>query len=892
MRLYYVDPDPVAVAQWKPYLAGAVVELLCAESQAEALALMLQIADSEATERKRRNGGDGDAGDENRTVTAIILECEWPGRDPLDVVRAFKISFPFQPIIVFTAVDDRRLRLEGLREGVTGFLDKKSTPAEVSSRIEHLLSNLSRTFHHRQRHVRVVPAPEAPVPVRLMDANGERFSGLIQDVSLGGCSALFDDLPDSIASDDELPVEFALPGIRELVTARIKVVRSGRRLVRGQFLDLSPRAKSHFEAYVLARLNNQTGVSPPPRAEPSPRREPATGSVTDEPRPEPSAPEPRPEAGPEKPHGEPAELAAVAPEAPASLDPDLVAILRRAEIMPAGELRRKLEELAVRGGAPVEHQLVFIMQRVSSLPLKAGIIEVMGNLGTDIFVPVLEDLALNERRPGLFERIVTALGRIGGANAERVLERLMVDESNAVRQRLVSQQLKSVRVTDPVEFFLHRLERHADNVRIVRQVVDAMGRIGASAADRFIDALNRSPDASEPGKPQSSHVQALIASLGEIGSNKAIPAVLGRFNRKFGDDLKDFPAQADREEALLFVEAFGKVLAKSMAEAGQPPLYGSLGLDADTTARLTAIAMKAAQQEDLELRYLAIPIAGLLSDSPDFLAEKLEDSEWGIRLKAVEGLGHMAARSLAAAFPYVVKGCGDNHLEVRRAAMAILSLHPAGTELIIGLLSSPDWRQREQAALELGHNSVSAATPDLLKLLTDPQDQVRSAALDALSRIGGAETCRGIAALLPVTHGEIRSRALETLVMIGGSEAIVGLAPLLEGRREPDREAMRTAIRIIGPAKGLTDEALAAAVRILRLALDGDDVVVRDAAKCLFSFPYTNETVAQDILSSLEKTALHRPEQRLSLNTRDEVRATLQMLKRRIRELRASGGEG
>lgn len=102
-------------------------------------------------------------------------------------------------------------------------------------------------------------------------------------------------------------------------------------------------------------------------------------------------------------------------------------------------------------------------------------------------------------------------------------------------------------------------------------------------------------------------------------------------------------------------------------------------------------------------------------------------------------------------------------------------------------LSNPAPEMRAEAAVAAGELEIKAALPDLLSLLEDDEQMVRTAAMFALGHIGGrvaTEALRAIAAGDDPDEAEIAELALEEMLFYTGGDA--ALAPLLEEEDEDE----------------------------------------------------------------------------------------------------------
>ena len=187
--------------------------------------------------------------------------------------------------------------------------------------------------------------------------------------------------------------------------------------------------------------------------------------------------------------------------------------------------------------------------------------------------------------------------------------------------------------------------------------------------------------------------------------------------------------------------------------------------------------------------------AGLVFAPPDAplevvtAARALRHFDAGMRAEAVARLGEIE-------FP-----------EARAALRAALA-HPVYADV------------RRLAASTLSQIGDRDAIPDLVALLSDPNDSVSRAAIDALVLLGTPAIPMLVAAL-DDTHRLRRRAAILALVEIGGPEAVPGLITALQ---VPDWHVSRTAAVALGRSGDTR------AVLPLIAALESDDTHLRDLA--------------------------------------------------------------
>jgi len=150
-------------------------------------------------------------------------------------------------------------------------------------------------------------------------------------------------------------------------------------------------------------------------------------------------------------------------------------------------------------------------------------------------------------------------------------------------------------------------------------------------------------------------------------------------------------------------------------------------------------------------------------------------------------------------------------------------------------LSDPEAAVRAATAGTLGSVGDPAAVPSLIKSLTDGHWTVRKAAIDALSRIGVADSQSTIDSLAPLLHDpdhDVREAACRAFANLGSANPegpIEWLVAVLTDTQTAVRHAALSALRKLEPAWDQTDAARRAIPR-LQSALKDREYWVRHAA--------------------------------------------------------------
>jgi hypothetical protein len=221
------------------------------------------------------------------------------------------------------------------------------------------------------------------------------------------------------------------------------------------------------------------------------------------------------------------------------------------------------------------------------------------------------------------------------------------------------------------------------------------------------------------------------------------------------------------------------------------------------------------------------------------LARAIKDSDFATRLAAANAFCTLAKKNAAAASPYLRIAARDDRDEVRTAAAACLSdvaaADPKGAARMAAELAEstpPAVRGAVARALGgVGGATADLALPTLLKLVGDPDRDVRAAAERAF-----AATASGLFASASPRRSAEAERALETALVQGdvaerrtivSAAAKAGLAGLLkQAARDGDETVRLEAVRAAG-ASG--------SVEIVRGAVDDRAEPVRAEAMRLLA---------------------------------------------------------
>jgi HEAT repeat protein len=211
---------------------------------------------------------------------------------------------------------------------------------------------------------------------------------------------------------------------------------------------------------------------------------------------------------------------------------------------------------------------------------------------------------------------------------------------------------------------------------------------------------------------------------------------------------------------------------------------GALVTVEDVTARLErerGLSEQLAHADEGERLSAALSLGGgeSLEGARPLLAA-LGDESWRVRRAAVEGLARRAAPDAIAALLTSVR---ENHqnLGLLNSALQVLAMSDVDTlSPLVEFLSDEDADLRIQAALALGEQRDSRATPALLGALEDADVNVRYHAIEALGKLRAAEAADALAGIAETRDFFLAFPALDALALVGDARVAPRVVPLLE----------------------------------------------------------------------------------------------------------------
>ncbi len=333
--------------------------------------------------------------------------------------------------------------------------------------------------------------------------------------------------------------------------------------------------------------------------------------------------------------------------------------------------------------------------------------DILGSTGNRLAVAPLCDALLKDPEVNVRYQAAVSLGELGHAAAAKCLGKAMEDDEWV--QFAVIEALAKIRDASSVGALVKALDKSSDLV--ASMIVEALGEIGNIKA---VAMLIRRMDAS-PAVLRNKIVKAVLHILGGKSLTLLPAKDRGRFRdyllAALSDDDTDIQDAAIR--GLMFMgddKASGEIL------------------------RLAAAMDPDADPERLEAAVAALAAIGLSSS----LQAGLSHADPGVRRIAVTALarigGEKAAALLIAAYP---RADAESRRDLVAALVQVAG--PEAKDFFLGLLDEAGDEIVLKAALAYlgGRMRVEEAGERIFALLTDPRDDVKEAALEACTALGG-----------------------------------------------------------------------------------------------------------------------------------------------------------
>ncbi|QLA20369.1 HEAT repeat domain-containing protein [Desulfolutivibrio sulfoxidireducens] len=401
--------------------------------------------------------------------------------------------------------------------------------------------------------------------------------------------------------------------------------------------------------------------------------------------------------------------------------------------------------------------------------------DILGSTGNRLAVVPLCDALLKDPEVNVRYQAAVSLGELGQGAAAKCLGKAMEDDEWV--QFAVIEALAKLRDASSVGALVKALDKSSDLV--ASMIVEALGEIGNIKA---VAMLIRRMDAS-PAVLRNKIVKAVLHILG----GKSLTLLPAKDRGKFRDYL--LAALSDDDTEIQDAAIRGLTFMGDAAASGDI-LRMAAGMDPD------------AEPERLEAAVGALAAIGL----SDNLRAGLSHADPGVRRIAVTALsrigGEKTSELLISAYP-------GADAELRRNIAAALGqvAGPEAGDFFLGLVDQARDEAVLKAALSyLGRKMrVEAAGERIFTLLSDPRDDVKEAALEALTEIGGEDMRKRFQALAGDPDPVNRLMAVYALGRIGGPDNLELISKaLLDEVSDIRKIALEAALEFCGEdEKGL-----------------------------------------------------------------------------------------
>jgi HEAT repeat protein len=368
---------------------------------------------------------------------------------------------------------------------------------------------------------------------------------------------------------------------------------------------------------------------------------------------------------------------------------------------------------------------------------------------------------------------------------------------------------------------LEALKDEDENVRAT--AVEHLGKAGElSVVDALIEIL-------DSGDLWTAYPAA--DALGRIGNRKAVPHLLTALKHKPLREpvLKALGMLADPltlEHIVMLLQDTSKNIQEHALRTIEKMYHNGVKAE-EITAELKRIlgdrAMEVlvthAWSTKREVRISAILLLGLMKDEAAYgpLLDMSHEEEFADDVKrAFVFIGKDRPESLLTLFDT------DTPPQLRficRVAGEIIS--PVYYELFANLLSNDDGHVRSIAARGIARLNAAESVPELMRLLTDPYEDVQEAAVDALSVLRQHLYLQELLRMLRSEDPVLRRNTARLLGKLTAAEAVKDLGFALKDEKVSVRKAVVGALALMG-----TDEAM----RYLTHALTDEDPDIRMSA--------------------------------------------------------------
>lgn len=512
-------------------------------------------------------------------------------------------------------------------------------------------------------------------------------------------------------------------------------------------------------------------------------------------------------------------------------------------------------------------------------PPRRMLVDLLGQIGDRRHVPrlihIMDDPAGD---PNLRASAAAGLGRIGGAEAEGALRRLLEDGSEMLRVYALD-ALRAAKAQVPVEM----IEPLVDPAFTRKGAAALLGLSADAGALPILLPLLDDP----MGGVRAEAARALL-ELGEALGARGRPGLVRAAVRRIGAGtrakLRELITHDDRDVRAAAIHLAGlagdaEAVAPVLMVMDDPllqerglALVAELGDAAGEALAQAVVQVEPARREHLFRMVTALPASALSRSLLDQMVLALEDPSEDVAQAAAEALAEAGTRAALGGLYRVMANHGRLGETAADAVAAIVARQGEGhddLELLVGSawpqsgalarnlsrvagklrsarhvphlvsqLGSPDVGVRVAAAAALGqipgdHEGVSA----LSFALADEEAQVRAAACRSLGLLGAGPAVQSLLSATTDTSPMVRAAAVSALVALDNPVSLARLRAIIV--EDPVPTVVVQAIAGLGHT-GLDQDL----TMLMSLCTSQDHEVVKAAARALQSFDAHRATAA------------------------------------------------
>lgn len=463
--------------------------------------------------------------------------------------------------------------------------------------------------------------------------------------------------------------------------------------------------------------------------------------------------------------------------------------------------------------------LLTAMKDVSWRVRKTAVDILFQDYSIEDYIDGLINLLHIEDNAGARNSAIEALIRLGKKATVYLIEAFKTPNKDV--RKFVIDVLGEMMDYRSLDLMLEAIKDEDENVSAT--AVEHLGKVGEpSVVDALIDIL-------ENGDLWTAYPAA--DALGRIGNKKAVPHLLQALRRKPLREpvLKALGLLADPStlgNVIALFEDSSKNIQEQILKTIEKMYHN--GVDAELIAvalrrvpgdKAIELLLNYAWSNKREVRISAILLLGLMKDETVYgpLLDISHEEEFAEDVKkALVFIGSGNPKSLLKLFNT------DNSHQLRFICdVAGKIVSPVYYDVLEELLKNDDGHVRTRAALSISKLGDSKAKPELLKLLTDPYEDVQEAAVNALSNLQNSLNTHELTDMLKSENHFLRRNAVRLLGKIKAEDAVADLGFALKDDKIMVRKAVVEALSSIGTPD---------AVRYLTYSLTDEDPDIRISA--------------------------------------------------------------